>query len=88
MHSRYHDSSRVEKETTENVLPSGQAIKSDASARPTTGMVIISRAALSPGSPKAAITAASNSGSRSARISNTTLPPIRASARVAMYGTP
>jgi hypothetical protein len=61
-----------------------QALSIEASARPTTGFTINSRAPPSPGSPKAAMIAPSKLPSRSASISRTMAAPIAASARVAM----
>ncbi len=64
--------------------PTMQAVSIAASASPTTGNANSSRAPNRPGSPNAAITAASMPSPASASISSAIAPPICASARVAI----
>ncbi|MEZ0102573.1 hypothetical protein ABIF25_006155 [Bradyrhizobium elkanii] len=83
-HSSYQGASAPAKVTIANRRPSMQAVSIAASANPTTGKANSSRAPNRPGSPNAAITAASTPGAASASISSAIAPPIWASARVAI----
>ena len=83
-HSRYHGPSEPENVTMAKRRPSMHAVSIAASASPTTGRGITSRAPPSPGSAKAATMAASHPAPCSAINSIVVRPAIAASARVAM----
>ena len=82
--SSYQRRRPSENVTSAKRSPARQADSIAASAMPTTGIAKRSRAALSPGSPNAAMTTASTSSARSAIIASAAAPASCASAREAM----